>query len=227
MAKKKEEEVILDVGGAYSKSEDYINKNKNTISTVVGILVVLIGGYLYYSRMYIPEKEADAHIEMWKAEQYFELDSFRLALNGDGQYLGFLDMIDDYSGTKSGNLANYYVGISYLRMKQFEDAIDYLNEFDSSDEILGPMAIGATGDAHMELGNIEEALAHYLKAANEKDNNFTTPIYLMKAAFAAEQLNDYQQAREIYDRIKSDHPETNEGRNIDKYLARAKQLASQ
>ena len=127
MAKKKKEsdqdKVIVDVEQVYSKTEDFINDNQNAILGVVGAIVALVVAFYAYNRVYLEPLEEEAHGQMFMAEQYFEKDSFDLALNGDGNYLGFIDVADEYSNTSAGNLSHYYSGICYLRSGQYEDAI--------------------------------------------------------------------------------------------------------
>jgi tetratricopeptide (TPR) repeat protein len=159
---------------------------------------------------------------MFMAENYFEKDSFNLALNGDGNYLGFLDIIDDYGLTKSANRAKYYAGISYLHLGQYEDAIDYLKKFKTDDLLLGPVKNGAIGDAMLELGNTDDALKQYKKAYSETDNILTTPIYKMKAAKLLESMNKLEDALKLYEEIKKDYPESAEGSTVDRYIARVK-----
>jgi tetratricopeptide (TPR) repeat protein len=159
---------------------------------------------------------------MFTAQNYFEKDSFNLALNGDGTNPGFLDIIQDFGSTKAGNLAKYYAGISYLNMGQFEKAIDYLKKFDSDDLLLGPISVGAQGDAQLELGKTEKALDLYTEAYKMNDNELTTPIYMLKAGELLESSNKQAEALKLYDIIKQKFPESNEGRSIDKYIARAK-----
>jgi tetratricopeptide (TPR) repeat protein len=187
-------------------------------------IIVIIGGYLGYQRFVVSPKEKEAQSQMWMAEQYFARDSFNLALHGDGNYLGFLDIVDEYSITKSANLANYYIGISYLHLGQYEQAIEYLEAFESEDKMVAPIAYGAIGDAYMELEKPDEALKFYEKAVTKSENNFTTPIYLMKVGFVYEQNQDYEKALEAYQTIKNDFPESAEGRQIDKYIARVETL---
>ena len=162
---------------------------------------------------------------MFVAEQYFEKDSFNLALNGDGNNWGFLRIIDEYSISKSGNLAHYYAGICYLHLGNYQEAIDHLKKFHSNDYFVGPIALGATGDAYIELGNKEKALKYYLKAAKKSNNDFTTPIYLMKAAGVCESINDFKTALKYHNIIKKEHPRSSEARMIDKYIMRAEAMS--
>jgi tetratricopeptide (TPR) repeat protein len=166
------------------------------------------------------EKEAKA--QMFVAEQYFERDSFNLALYGDGGELGFIDIIDEYSVTQTANLASYYAGISFLHIGEYESAIEHLKGFESDDQIISQMALGAIGDAYSELEEYDKSFSFYMKAAEGKINEFTSPIYLMKAALIQEHLENFNKAIDIYERVKKEHPKSSEARHIDKYITRAK-----
>jgi len=222
MSKKNEQQhdAFENVENVLSKTEQYIEDNQKSLTIIVVVAVLIIGGYLGFKKFYLSPQENDAQSQMFVAEQYFEKDSFNLALNGFGEYPGFLEIIDDYGITKTANLARYYAGISYLNLGQYEEAIDYLKKFDSDDNMLAPIATGAIGDANMELGNAKTAVSYYEKAANMVENNFTAPIYLMKAGLAYEELGDNKAALEMYKTIKADYAKTTEGRQIEKYIAR-------
>jgi tetratricopeptide (TPR) repeat protein len=168
--------------------------------------------------------EKEAHGQMFVAEQYFEKDSFNIALNGDGNNWGFLKIIDEYGATKAANLAHYYAGICYLQTGKFQKAIDQLEDFSSGDKLVGPISEGAKGDAYLELGNKDKALKCYLKAANKKENEFVSPIYLLKAASVSEALGDYKQALGLYQDIKEKFPKSYEGRQVEKNIAKVKLL---
>jgi tetratricopeptide (TPR) repeat protein len=212
------------VENALSKTEHYIEENQKSITIIVLAIIIIVGGYLGYKRFVMSPKEKEAQSQMWMAEQYFAKDSFNLALNGDGNYLGFLDIIEEYSITKSANLANYYTGISYLHLGQYENAIEYLKQFESDDKMIAPIAFGAIGDAYVELNNMDDALVFYNKAVTSSDNEFTAPIYLMKIGLVQEQNGEYDEALESYQKIEKDFPNTSEGRQISKYIARVEML---
>jgi tetratricopeptide (TPR) repeat protein len=223
MAKVKEnEEVIINVESAYDKTEQFFEDNQKIILGVVAAIIVIIGGYVGYKKFIIAPKAAEAASQMFRAEQYFQQDSFRIALDGKGQYPGFLQIIDDYSMTDAANLSYYYAGVSYLHLGEYENAIEYLGKFDSDDEVLSVIAEGATGDAYMELGETDKAISAYLEAADEKNNKFTSPVYLMKAAQALEGKGENEKAVKIYERLEKEFPTSNEGRAAEKYKARAK-----
>ena len=217
----KTEDRIVAVEEAFSKTEQFIEKNQKVIMIVVGILVVAVLGFFGFKRYYVAPKEKEAQSQMFMAEKYFEQDSLTKALNGDGQYPGFLEIIDQYGITKSANLAKYYTGICYLKMGKFEDAITYLKKFKGKDLVVGPMATGAIGDAYMELNKADDAIEYYLKAADQKDNEFTSPLFLMKAGMAYEIQGKFDKAVEVYQRIKADYPRSYEGTEVDKHIAYA------
>ncbi len=205
-----------------SKTERYIEDNKKSLSIIIGVIIVIIGGYLGFKKFVVEPQEKEASEQMFMAEHFFETDSFNLTLNGNGEYLGVLEIADEYSITKAGNLANYYAGMSYLHLGEFENAIEYLKQFNSDDEIVMTMAIAGIGDANMELGNVDEAISYYVKATERKPNKFVTPMMLMKLGLAYEGQKEYSKALETYEIIQNEYSKSNEGRNIRKYIARAK-----
>jgi tetratricopeptide (TPR) repeat protein len=224
MVKKKsnQDDNLQELESALTKTEQFIEDNQMKITYAVGVIVVLVGVFLAFNKFYLQPKEEEALTQMFMAENYFEKDSFNLAINGDGNYLGFLDIIDDYGVTKSANRAKYYTGISYLRMGQYEDAIDYLKKFKTDDLLLAPVKAGAIGDAMLELGNSDDALKQYKKAYSETENELTTPIYKMKAARLLESMDKLEEALKLYEEIKKDYPESAEGTTVDRYIARVK-----
>jgi len=213
----------------------FYEKNKKMITYVGGGLVVLIAAVLYYKLMYLPEKENEASNEIFWAQNYFEVDSFNIALKGgvtvmspDGQkqIMGFEQIADEYSMTKSGSLANYCAGICYLRTGKFEQAIEFLQKYSGDDEMIAPIAVGAIGDANMELNKVDEAIKFYLKAAEKSNNNFTTPFYLKKAGFAYEQKSNFSEALALYERIQKEYDKSNEGKEIERDIAKVKALGN-
>jgi TolA-binding protein len=213
---------LIEVESALTKSEQFLEANQKLIAIIIGAIVVVAGGYLGLNKFYLEPRSVNAQEQLFMAQNYFEKDSFNLALNGDGNNPGFLDIIDDFGSTDAGNLANYYAGISYLNLGQYDNAISYLKKFDTDDLLLGPISIGAQGDAQLELGKTDKALDLYTEAYKMNDNELTAPVYMMKAGELLESSNKNDEALKLYETIKLKYPETNEGRSIDKYIARAK-----
>lgn len=223
--KKSSDEKIVDVQEVYSKTERYVDDNKNTLLIIAGILVVLFAGYFAVTRLYLEPKTEEGMNLLWKAEYWFEIDSLDKALVGDESYYGFEYIADEYSATKAGNLASYYCGIIFMDKGEYQLAIDYLKQADLDDAIAGAVAKGTIGDAYVELGNYGEALSYYNAAVDHSENDLTTPLYLKKAGLVYEELgsdnpDNYEKALANYERIKEDYPTSTEGRSIDAYIAR-------
>ena len=215
---------MVAVEEALGKTEQFVEKNQKLLMyAIMGIIIVVLV-YFGYQKFYISPMEKNAQDQIFMAQKYFEMDSLNRALYGDGNALGFLDIIDDYGRTKSGNLAKYYAGICYLRMGNFEEAIDYLESHDPVDQNVGPMALGAIGDAYMELNEPDRAVAYYLEAANDVDNDFTSPMFLYKAGMTYEMLGAYEDAYDAYNRIFMEYYKSVEARSIERNIARMKAM---
>jgi len=210
------------VENALSRTEQYIEENQKSLTIIVLAIVIVVGGYLGYKKFYLEPTNREAYSAMYIAEKYFEQDSFNLALNSDGINYGFLDIIDEYSVTKAANLAHYYAGICYMRMNDFESAIDHLERFDTEDIMLATVALGAIGDCYVQLEDLQKGASFYIKAGERKMNAFTSPLYLKKAGLAFEELGEYDKALTAYEKIKTDFPDSDEGKVIEKYITALK-----
>jgi len=225
MAKSKKPQApdrLEEVESALSRTERYIEDNQKPLTIITLILVVIVIAFMGYKRFIIIPTEKEAQSQMFMAERYFEQDSFNLALYGDGNNLGVLDIIDDYGITKSSELAHYYAGISFLHLGEFELAIEQLEKFSSNDKMISLIAKGAIGDAYLELNQPLKAITYYEKAVATEDNTFVNPIYLLKAGQVYESLEEFQKALETYQKIKDKYPESQEGQKIEKYIAKVK-----
>lgn len=210
----------IDVQEGYNKAEDFLNKYKFPIFGLLGLLLVGVIGFWAYNNLYKPPREAASLESAYAAQNYFEKDDFEKALNGDGVNDGFVDIISSYGGTKMGNLANYYAGACQLQLGNYEEAIDYLSSFKGKDMVISSMALGGIGDANMQLGNNNEGISYYEKAAANSDNNVTAPMYHFRAGIAKEKNGDMEGAKKHYEIIKEKYPTSIEGRDVAKYLAR-------
>lgn len=223
-------EVFSTLDESASKTEEWVSRNQNYILGVIGVIAVAVLGYLAYNQFVLKPKEASADNEMYYPQQYFdqalnsttERDSlFTLSLNGaEGKY-GFLDIINEYSGTKAANLASYSAGMAYLNMQNYQEAIKHLEDFSSDDAILGALAKGGLGDAFMQLNQSEDALSYYEKAVAHSDNSFTAPKFLYKAGITALELNQSDKALEYFQRIKDDYASSDEARMIDAFIGKS------
>lgn len=223
MANKKQEEIkgeerLENVESALSKTELWIEEHQKLIYGIIAA-VIIIAGIIWGVKALNDKKDRNASKEIFTAQKYFEKESYEAALTGDGNYLGFTEVYDSYSSTKTGKLAAYYAGISYMKLGKYQEAIDYLKKFNGKDDILAPMALGAIGDCYMELDDMNNAVAYYDKAANKSKNQFTGPMFLTKAGMTYEIIGDYANALRCYKTLKADYPLSNEAFEISKNIA--------
>ncbi len=225
MAKKKKEEHndILEnpevLAETLEGAEHWIEKHPKLVSGIAIGLLLIVGGYFGF-QYYIDKQNVEANNQMFQAVFYFESDSLDLALNGDGNNLGFKDISAEFGMTKAGNLANFYAGSCFLKKGDFKSAILYLDDYSSSDLLVQARAYSLIGDAHMELEAYEDAAKFYDKAANYKPNKFFTPTYLMKAALAYEKLNETAKAITAYDKVINEYFDSSEYQKARKFKAK-------
>lgn len=227
MAKKKKAGAQLDSGfqtleGSLSKTEQFLEKYQKQLTIVAFIVLGIVGLIFAYKQFYIKPLEIEVQEQIFVAQQYFERDSFDLALNGDGDYPGFVQIIDDYGSTNAAVLANYYAGVAYFKIGEYNSAIDYLSDFSTDDKLLEPISLGCIGDSYVELGDFDKAAEYYKKASDKSDNSLTGPIFLMKLGRVNEEMGEWQAALDAYETIKKDYKDSEEARSIDKFITRAK-----
>ena len=205
-----------------AKAKDFWTKNSKVILGVGTLLVLLVGGYWGYKNFVQKPKEEKAIDAMFKAEDYYRQDSIQLALNGDGQYQGFLKIMDKYSGTEAANLARFYAGSCYLKLDDNTNAIKHLGKFKTDAKQIQQRAYKLLGDAYADMGKNADAFDYYKKAARhfEKDEANSAEALFMAAYFADQVMKDNKQAIEIYEEIRAKFPRSQQSYDAEKYLAR-------
>ncbi len=204
------------------KKGAFFQDNQKSIFFIVGGVIVLILLYIGYQKLYLEPRAAKAADSMYKAEEFALIDSLqKKAIEGDGPFIGFKEIADEYSNTPSANIAHAYLGGLYLRQQNYQEAIVYLKKYsDTGSEILDPLVTGLIGDAYSESQDYNNAANYYKKAVAKATNSYTTPLFLKKLGLVYEQLNELKKAEEAYTQIKNDFPQSTEASTIDGPIGR-------
>ncbi len=221
------EEQLTQIKGI-DKIKAYYDNNRKMVSYAAIGLIIVAAGIYYYSNYYLPKQESKAQSELFAAERYFRNDSTEKALYGDGQYLGMIDIADQFGSTDAGNMAKYYAGRMLIDKSEFEAALGYLKSAKLSDNFIAASSIILIGDCHSELGDYEKAAKTYMRAADKRDNDVTAPRALLKAATAYEATANYKAGLKALHRLKNDYFNTAPAQDVDRYIALMEsRLASQ
>ena len=223
MAKQEEKKDILENAEILAEkvegAEHWIEEHPKLVFGVLGVVVLIVGGYFGW-QYWVGTQDDAAQREMFQAVRYFESDSLELALSGDGNNLGFKQIIEDYPLTDAGNLANFYAGATCLKQGKFALAVFYLEDFKTGDKLVQARSYSLIGDAYMEQKKYEDAAEYYDKAASLQPNKYFTPTYLMKLALAFEKSNQNDKAIKTYQRVIDEYWESSDYQNARKYKAR-------
>ena len=226
MAKNKIQEPTHDevVVEAVSKTEEFFQKNQKLITWVCVAIIVIIGGYFANKYLIAQPRAEKASAEMFAAVQEFNASNWEVALNGDENHAGFLEIIDNYGSTPQGSLAAHYAGVSYLKLGDKENALVYLKKYNTTKgataEIINAQNYGLQGDIMVDNGNLAAAAKLYNKAIKASENNMTTPTYLKKLGLVEEQLGNTEAALAAFQTIKEKYNTSLEARDIDLYIGR-------
>jgi len=218
--KQQDEETLIDLVETKQSMDSFVEKNKFLIIGLVAAVLLSVVGFLAYKMFYQAPREKDAQDQIFQAEIQFQRDSFNLALNNPGGgYEGFLEIIDNYSGTQAANIAKYYAGVSYLNLGQYENAVSYLNQYKESGNITPTMKYGVLGDAYSELNQMDKALNNYKKAAYKGDNEILNPYYLKKLGLLYRRNGDMDKANKAFQDIMDNYSKSAEAAEVEKYIS--------
>ncbi len=216
------------IESALNRTEDFLHNNGRTLLIVVAVLVLAIGGWFAYKHLYLANRNEKAAAMMYVAQQNFAQKMWDVALEGDGNNSGFLDMIEHYGGTPEGNLAKHYAGICYLQRGEMDMALDYLKRYKSTkgvpNAVINAQNYGLQGDVWVQKGDYAEAVEMFGKAVEAGKDPYTTPIYLKKMGLALAAAGRPAEAVDAYQRILDDYPASMEARDAEKYIGSAEQL---
>ena len=206
---------------ALSKSEQFFENNKKTIfGCLIAIIVIIAGSMLYVAKVAQP-RQIKAAEAIFPGENYFVNGDFTTALNGDAYgFEGFEELAKQYKSTKAGKLAGLYAGLCYAQLDSLEMAQKYLAKFSGNDQMVAPAALGALANCYATAGQYNKAISTFEKAAKKANNNLLSPYFYMQAGIIYESIDKPAQALKIYKMVKAKYPESNEGIEADKYIAR-------
>mgnify|MGYP002754067384 FL=1 len=225
MAEQKHHNEQMNVEDALTQSEAFLIKNKKAIIGGVVAVIIIVAGFIMYKHLYAEPREEKAQAALFKGQELFEQDNFEQALNGDSiGYNGFLKVASDFSGTKAANLAKAYAGICYAHLGKYDEAIKYLNDFDGTDQMVGPAVLAAAGNCYAQLDQLDKAVSSLLKAADKADSNTLSPIYLLQAGEILVKQGKTEEAIKAYTTIKDKYFQSYQAMDIDKYIEQAKLL---
>jgi len=204
-----------------ARAKDFWERYNRPVTIICTALIVLIGGWYIYKNFFQNPKEQKAADAMFRAEEYYRMDSVNLALNGDAQNMGFLRVIAKYSGTDAANLARYYTGSCYLKLGDNDKAIKYLKKFSTGSKLVQARAYKLLGDAYADLGKNSDAFDYYKKAAHhfEKDETNSAEYLFMAAYFADRVMKNSKEAIELYKELREKYPTTQQGLQAENFLA--------
>ena len=223
MASTKNQNDAQNASSAVNITETFFGKYKKAIIIGVVAVIVIIAGVIVYNNYVAEPRAAKASTALSKGQEYFGMEEYEKALNGDSiGYAGFISIAADYSSTDAGNLANLYAGLCYAQMGKWQEAASYLEKFDQQDDqMISPAALAALGNAYAHLKQLGKAVETLTKAARNADNNSLSPTFLIQAGEILESQGKKAEALKLYEEVKQKYFNSMQYQTIDKYIERA------
>ena len=223
MSKKTNVAPVNEIDETIKVSTSFIEKNFKTLAAAIGGVLAVIIIALVVNQYYIQPKKAEAADNIAVAQQLFIAGNYEQALNGDGTNPGFLQVIDQYGSTPSGNIARLYAGLCYAHTDKAEEAVKFLEDYDlCDDQMVSNAALAALGNCYAQLGQNEKAASTLLKAAKRANSTTLSPLFYLQAGQIYESLGNKDKALECYETIKNEYPQSMQRQDIDKYIERVK-----
>jgi tetratricopeptide (TPR) repeat protein len=204
------------------------NQYQNYIYGVLIGVLILAAAYILADRFYFQPKIEKGSVlirvpitHYLQGVQSNDTTQLQIALEGDDENEGFLDLISAYKLTKVANTAKYFAGMTYLTMGQKEEALDYLLKFKHKEDTYWYLCQMTIGDLYDDEGNISKAISYYQKAA-KGNHEFYTPIALFKLGQMYERENNWGKAYQAYNQVKTDYFNQYQSIGIDRFLENAK-----
>ena len=202
---KQQDEQLENVQEALSTSGRWIEEHQNLITWVIlGILAVALCIWLFRAYVVEPKKE-QASNENAVAMNYFLQQDFATALNGnDDDCIGFAAIADKYSN-KEGKLAQYCAGVCSYQLGNYEEAIDYLKSYSTTEKSYAAASKQLLGDAYVQVDQLDKA-AQCFEQVGAMKHEVLSPMSLLKAANVYEELGNKEAAHKAYKAIADNYP---------------------
>ena len=199
----------------------FLKYQKQVIGAVIALVVIVAAGILYHTYVAVPNAEK-ASTSLAKGQEYFAVEQFDKALNGDSTgFVGFAKLAADLGGD-AGNLANLYAGLCYAKLDKWQEAINFIEKFDDKgDQMISPAALGALGNAYAHVNQLDKAVSTLKKAAEKADNNSLSPTFLIQAGEILESQGKKDEALKLYQTVKDKYYNSMQYQTIDAYIERA------
>lgn len=152
-----------------------------------------------------------------------------LIMGSDSTALAQYQAVADEYGYEAGNRAALNAAIILYKQGKYQEALNYLGQYSSSENVIGATAKALEGDCYVNLDQLDQAISCFEKAVKISDENPSlTPYFLMKEANVYNAQKNHAKEAEVYETIIENYAEFGPRMNIDfqKYLERAKALAN-
>ena len=202
----------------YARAIDFFENNRNLVYGILGG-IVLVAALIVGWNWNQANRNETALSEMAEAVRQYEAGSYQASLDGDISFTGLLDVVDQYGGTASGNLAKFYAADALFRTGNMDQALELFEDYNKEADYIGASAFAGEAAIHELKGDNSRAGDLYMRAANVFKSDITSPMYLSRAARAYESAGETNDAVGALEAIQDDYPDSQVARNVEFRLA--------
>ena len=203
----------------YAKAWDFFEKNRPLVYGILAVLVLIVAGLVYWS---IASSQQSARAQELLAEvaTVYQQGNYEQALQGTGGQPGLIAIADEYGRSPAGNMARFYAADALYQLGQKDRALEYFSAFDKEENFVGASAYAGMAAVYEDRGEYERAGELYQRAAQFYMNEVRSPHYLEQAGRAFQAAGAYEQAREAYQALEQEFPDSQAAQDVGFHLAR-------
>lgn len=171
----------------------------------IGVLLIIAGilGYNYIQG----ERDAQAQEFLGAILLEYEKGDYRISLDGIGENIGLLKIVERYGSTAAGNTARFYAGNAFFALKEYDQALEQFEQFRAGRDFLGASATAGRAAIHELHEEYSLAGDLFRRAADMDANAVRGPYYLRKSAHAYISSREIDLALDVIRQAKENYPE--------------------
>ena len=204
----------------YYKAYEYFEHNRSQILIAAGAIAVVIALiFVYHSNQ--KNNNLIAGDQLARVMPLYDQAQYQLAIDGQPgtELTGLKSIVDEYGSTEQGEIAKIYLANSLYNTGKVDEALDVYESYSGDIPLHKATALAGVAACLISLNKNLEAAENYEKAAFVNKFNPLNADYLLKAGIQYKKAGKDNEAKEMFEMIKSDYTASNASREADKFLS--------
>jgi tetratricopeptide (TPR) repeat protein len=205
---------------SYANFTAWYAGHKKQVGTVLTVAVVVVLGVVVYLNNQATNNEK-ASTDLAKVYSFFDGGQYQQAIDGipERNIPGLKSIVENYGGTRSGDMARFYLASAYYSMGKYDDALEQFEDTGDLGPRLGVARLSGMAGCYEARQKYSEAGEYYEKAATAYADDINAAENLNNAARSYASAGNKEKALELYKKLKKSYPTTSFGREADRFIS--------